>query len=117
MNKKAIFIPFLLLVIQPNRILSSAGNYDRAKEEIETILEGQGLRHSLNYFNCNKQIFVSDSDDYKVEELLNSCRKVMVGENWYSNKCLGIIKKHYPGIEIKAVEVKPGMTTKGAKRQ
>ena len=69
MNKKAIFIPFLLLVIQPNRILSSAGNYDRAKEKIETILKGQGLRYNLNYFNNHKQIFVPKVKDSKVQEV------------------------------------------------
>ena len=116
MNKKAIFIPLLLLAIQPNRILSSAGNYDLAKEEIENAMKETDFRYTLNYLNYHEHIFVSDLHDDKVKELLNSCRKVMVGENWYSNKCLNIIKKHYPGIEIKTVVEELGMATKGVKR-
>ncbi len=114
MNKKAIFIPFLLFVIQPNRILSADNRFEIAKKEIEDVMEGGGPE-CLDYYG--EKILLSNDDE--VQKLLDNCRSVTLGDNWYSIPCLAIITKHYHGIwsEIKSVKEERGKATKGAKRK
>ncbi len=98
MNKKAIFIPFLLLTIQPNRILSAADRFAEAKEAIGAASPGP----SVDYGNQ-----MLSTDNSEVQWLLSRCIKRISDRTWYSSSCLEIIKKFYPDVETKAVEYPP----------
>ncbi len=66
MNKKAIFIPLLLLAIQPNNILGD--RFNDAKKEIEQNLEGTQF---WAIFPSVKEKYVSQNT--QVRKLLDSC--------------------------------------------
>ena len=117
MNKKAIFIPLLLLIAQPNRILGAddlslyepddvswqeplrLGNiFEEAKEEVEKHLQkvktqGRVKAHEAPiYFKFSEKIL---SDNPDVQILLDKCVK-QDGSNEYEMDCLAIIAKYYP---------------------
>ncbi len=121
MNKKAIFIPLMLLAIQPNQILGAAGelispalreiidttgqsspkarNYFQAREAIEEYLEKKAQhqegvwRKKNNITTTHKRGWISDFSD--VQELLDRCR-VEIGEDEYiyDTECMTIMHKY-----------------------
>lgn len=92
MNKKAIFIPLLLLTLQPHRMLG-ADNYRQAKAKIEKVLDTWGSAHS--HLLHEEQRYRSANTE--VQLLLDSCRTDMGGgRSDYLQECISIIREHYP---------------------
>ncbi len=69
MNKKVIFVPLLLLTIQPNKILGDASTYEQARKEIESVLAMP--RSPIPGTIAG----VWRSDDNEVDQLLNLVRE------------------------------------------
>ena len=97
MNKKVIFIPLILLAIQPNKILSGA------QKEIKAYLgSGAWLTDQAKPFLEGSVLY---SADPAVQKLLRSCQINMEalgdkGTSLYPSRCIAIIKKHYPNANI-----------------
>ncbi len=115
MNKKAIFIPLLLLIAQPNRILGaddltlyepenvdlheplSFDIFEEAKEAVEMHLQKVRTQGKVKiyeapiYFKFSGKI---TSDNPDVQTLLDMCEQD--GSNEYEMDCLTIIGQSYP---------------------
>lgn len=111
MNKKAIFIPLLLLA-QPNQILSADNRFNQAQGEISKLMEGnKWLRLTIIAMVPNME-FVSCNPD--VQTLLDSCRREWHGADVYPSKCIGVIKRYYPDADLQESLASIGSEIKGS---
>ena len=106
MNKKAIFIPLLLLAIQPNKILSADGKFGQAERELEKQFGPKA--HPRQLPTEIKGVY--RSNDIEVDDLLEILREYSEKHNVfgeqesgytpYFNKGLEIINQFYPNVSI-----------------
>ncbi len=97
MNKRAILVPLLILVMQANNILGGDDQLDQVtfnqvKSEIEKLIAEEGVYLGLLPLGA-KQF----SSNPQVEELLNICH---AGGGSYYGKCLNIIEDKYPNVAL-----------------
>ncbi len=116
MNKKAIFIPVLLLALQPNNILGAAGQpnktldaddrFNRAKTALESY-----LAHHLGCPEFKKGAYVSDHPKVNLllgimNENLNEtaawwrCDELNGDTAPYHPGAIEIINTHYPDVPL-----------------
>ncbi len=113
MNKNALFIPLILLAIQPNKIM---GADDRYQETVEALNRRYGTyaRSSGKWLTVPTDRWEYSSDNDDVQRLLNE----HVNRNLHPLNiiALRIIEWHYPEEEIKGVRME-GRGIKGARRE
>ena len=109
MNKNTIFIPLLLLALQPNRMLG-ADNYQQAKAKIDKVLANWWSAHPHFLHEGAKY----ESENAEVRLLLDSCRTDMgEGRSDYLQECISIIKEHYPNAADELFIEQSGENIKG----
>ena len=104
---KGQFLPLLLLVIQPNRMLGvddvrarlEVRMYRGALERVEGIMKGVESEPSMN---LKQRVYTSENK--KVQDLLDRCRHVVDDDNLYPRNCIAVIKQHFPGVVIGAID-------------
>ncbi len=109
MHKKAIFIPLLLLVIQPNKTLGANNRYEQAKKEIEKVLKSprNPIPDTIDGF------YSSHNDEVnKLLKLVQEKSQVFynLATSWNQNldpnltpyyaAGIAIIEQHYPNVDL-----------------
>ncbi len=114
MNKKAIFIPILLLAMQPNKILSADNTYEQAREAFKKAsLIIEGGQHGMmgeSTLMLRGKVFYSDHPETQklIDEFVITDES---GLTFYPLKYNEIFKRYYPNFKLKireaSVQYKP----------